>query len=243
MSGASSLPGVSSAVVDGLAAGLASIRSIETSIAPAGRSPRGEATVASVLSYCGKPFLRLENGAWVERHGWQDRRSIAYPAFERRVAACDVPDLELFPARYPGLETVTFHAGAESVWQQACLGLMASFARAGLVRDWSRHARLFTRLGRRAEHRGSDVGAMRVVVDGADRAGNRIRRTWDLTAGSNHGPQIPCVPAIAIARRLLAGELDERGAKACLGLADLDDFARETAGLDIDWKITEQALP
>lgn len=239
VSGASTLPGVSSAVVDALAAGMTSIRAIETSIAPAGRSRRGPATVAAVLSYCGKPFRTLEGGAWIERVGWHDTRSIRYPVFERRVAACDVPDLELFPARYPGLETVTFHAGAESAWQHAALGLMARLTRAGLVRDWSRHARLFASAARWSE-RGTDVGAMRVVVHGVDAERGALRRTWDLVARQNHGPFVPCVPALVIAKRLLAGALVERGAKPCLGFIDLGDFNREVAGLDIDCHVTEQ---
>ena len=33
----------------------------------------------------------------------------------RWLGSCDVPDLDLFPLRYPSLRTVAFHAGVASV--------------------------------------------------------------------------------------------------------------------------------
>ena len=45
------------------------------------------------------------------------------------MGSCDVPDLAVFPARYPGLRTVTFHAGFASD-----VGHLVVYALAGLVR-------------------------------------------------------------------------------------------------------------
>ena len=80
VSGASTLPGLSSAVIGSHRDRFRQIDSIEISIAPAQRTPRGLGTVAGVLSYCGQPFEALVDGQWRTRHGWQDLRRQKYPA-------------------------------------------------------------------------------------------------------------------------------------------------------------------
>lgn len=57
VTGASTLPALSSAVIDTLIGRFASLEEIQLSIAPAQRAPRGAATVKAVFSYVGKPFL------------------------------------------------------------------------------------------------------------------------------------------------------------------------------------------
>src|SRR5262245_64580121 len=56
ISGASTVPALSSAVVDALTRGWSRIDRIETCIAPAQTAPRGTATMAAVLGYCGEPI-------------------------------------------------------------------------------------------------------------------------------------------------------------------------------------------
>jgi uncharacterized protein YbjT (DUF2867 family) len=243
VTGASTLPGLSSAVVDLLRSRMTTIRSIETSIVPAGQTPPGPATIAAVLSYCGKPVRMLENGVWTARYGWQDVRRRRYPKFTRHVAVCDVPDLELFPGHYGVTGTVSFRAGPELLLEHLALRGMAWLTRLGLVSDWSRHAELFARLGRRFQRFGSATGGMQVCVTGADRDGEAIERRWDLVAASNHGPEIPCMPAIALTKKLIAGELAVRGAMPCIGLISLADFALEAQHLDINWTLTRLDEP
>ena len=101
---------VSSAVIGSHRDRFDQIESIEISIAPAQRSPRGLGTVAAVLSYCGRPFDALVDGRWQTLHGWQGLRRQQYAALGRRLSAvCDVPDLELLPRMVPGVRTVSFH--------------------------------------------------------------------------------------------------------------------------------------
>ncbi len=54
VSGASTVPALSSAVVDALSAGWQRVVSIDMCIAPAQTAPRGRATLEAVLSYCGE---------------------------------------------------------------------------------------------------------------------------------------------------------------------------------------------
>lgn len=238
VSGASTLPGLSSAVVSHIAAQLPDIAAIRTVIAPAHQTPRGRSTITAVLSYCGKPFRVRQDGQWRQVFGWQDLQPYVHPRLaSRRAAACDVPDLQLFPALYPGLQTATFHAAPEAWWEQRSLWIMAALARVGLVRDWSSMAGLFARVGRVLMPFGSDRGGMTVYLEGKDQSGRHAVIHWELLAGSNHGPEIPCTPALVLVRLLREGRLAMRGAIPCLSLFTLDDFDRELAGFDISWRL------
>lgn len=229
VSGASTLPAVSAAVVDALREVVGELASIEISIAPAQRIPRGAATLGGVLSYCGRPFVRLEQGVWRTVRGWQAIRTHAYRELGVRwMAACDVPDLELFPQRYPGVKTVTFDAALELWPLQWGMWLLAAVSRAGLVRDWSPHAGRLQRLAAVFDRWGSDVGGMHVILRGA-----RGTRVWELVARDGHGPEIPSIPAIILARKLASGRLEARGAMPCMGLFTLAEFEAAVAGLAI----------
>ncbi len=240
VAGASTLPAVSSAVVEQIGAGMAIVGRIETAILPANRTERGRSTIAAVFSYVGKPIRVYQNGEWTIKHGWIDLRKVEHPTCARRAGLCDVPDLELFPERYPTVQNVAFHAGLELGWQQWGMWLMAWLTRLGVVSNWSHHAGAFDRIGARLISLGSDVGGMQVRVFGRDGAGRRVRRTWNLTAGSNHGPEIPCIPARLVAMKLVNDELTKRGAMPCMDLMSLRDFASVAAEFDIEWNIDEQ---
>lgn len=113
VSGASSVPALSSAVVDALLPRFSALHVIEHSISPGNRAPRGDATMASILGYCGRPIRIWRDGRWQLAHGWMDGRRQVFPFGRRRVGMCEVPDLNLFPDRYAGVCTVMFRAGLE----------------------------------------------------------------------------------------------------------------------------------
>lgn len=237
VSGASTLPGLSSAVIDSMSGQFNVISGIEISIAPAHQTPRGPGTIAAVMSYCGKPFKVLEQGRWMTRYGWQDLRIQNYPALGKRLSgACDVPDLSLMPNYVKGCETVTFHAALEAWWEQMALWMMGWLARAGMVRNWGKLTPLFHRMSLPLKNLGSDKGGMHIRLSGLDSNNNPAQRVWYLTAENNHGPEIPCTPALVLARKLVRGQLSIRGAVPCLGLMTLSDFADEMTGFDISWE-------
>ena len=240
ISGASTLPGVSSAVVDEFRGRFERIDDIEISIAPAHQTPRGIGTVRAVLSYCGAPFNTWRDGQWHTVHGWQDLRMQRYPALGRRLSGtCDVPDLALFPDYVPGVGTVSFHAALEAPWEQLGLWFMAWVTRAGLVRDWTRFASSFSAMSERLIRLGSTSGGMRITLRGTAADGLQPVIHWDLIAEQNHGPEIPCTPAIIITRKMLRGELTEPGAHACLGLFTLAELSNELSSFDVRSTMTE----
>ena len=236
-SGASTLPALSSAVIDEHCEHFARLDAIDISIAPAQRTPRGVATLEAVLSYCGKPFDAWEQGRWRAVYGWQDMHRFRYPEIGARwLARCDVPDLQLFPARYSGVQRVRFDAGLELALAQGVFWLLAGVVRAGWIANAGRTARFMQTWGRHFDWMGGDSGGMHVGLCGADREGHPARIDWYLVARRGHGPEIPCIPAIVLARKLAAGNLKARGALPCMGLMTLAEFAAAVAHLDISWR-------
>jgi len=230
VSGASTVPALSSAVVDHLAAGWQDIRSIDICIAPAQGAPRGEATLAGVLAYCGAPIRVWQDGRWVERPGWADPTKVAFARMKpRRGALCDIPDLELFPARYAGVQSVMFRAALEVGLTQQAFAFLALLRRIGLLPAPQRLARLLHATGGLFDAFGSALGGMVVRVEGLDAHGATARRAWHIAADDNHGPEIPCMAAILLARRLARGDALPVGAHACAGLLALSEFEPEFA--------------
>jgi saccharopine dehydrogenase-like NADP-dependent oxidoreductase len=201
ISGASTLPALSSAVVDFLRPAFSRMDSIEICIAPGQKTPRGRATIEAILSYCGRPFPELNDGVWRRVHGWQGLRRWTHPERGVRWAArCDVPDLELFPAWLPTLRSVRFDASLELAISHIGLWVLAWLVRIGVIRHPEDFADTVLRFAKRLDRWGTDIGGMLVRVVGVGIDGQPLKPEWYLTARSGHGPEIPCIPAIVIAR-------------------------------------------
>lgn len=230
VAGASTVPALSSAVVDQLTAGWRSIRSIDTCIAPAQGAPRGQATLAGVLAYCGEPIQVWRDGMWTDEPGWAKPTMVQFARMKpRRGALCDIPDLELFPARYAGVQSVMFRAALEVGLAQHAFAFLASMRRVGLLPSPARLAPLLYSAGRVFDRLGTALGGMVVRVEGLDAQGAVARRAWHIAADDNHGPEIPCMAAILLARRLARGDALPVGAHACSGLLALSEFETEFA--------------
>ncbi|HEY6942090.1 saccharopine dehydrogenase family protein, partial [Dokdonella sp.] len=64
VSGTSSVPGLSGAVVAALAGRFGRLDTVVTAISPGNRTPRGLATTRAILGYIGRPYARLTRGRW-----------------------------------------------------------------------------------------------------------------------------------------------------------------------------------
>ncbi len=243
VSGASTLPALSSAVIDHLLPGFRQLETIHLAIAPGQRAPRGVATMAGVLSYAGQPFKWLQDSQWVDVWGWQALREIHFPGLGPRwAAACDVPDLALLPKRHPAVKSVAFRAALELRIQHLALWLFAALRRSGVRVPIEYWAGPLNRMAAMMDGFGSDRGGMLVELGGIGFDGQRKRIDWHLIAGNNHGPEIPCIAAILLARKLARKEIDERGARPCMGLLTLAEFEPEFRRWGITTKIEEIAV-
>ena len=228
VSGASTVPALSSAVADALTEGWQRIDSIDICIAPAQTAPRGEATMAAVLSYCGAPIQVWQAGRWQTRYGWAAPERVQFQRLRTRLGAlCDIPDLELFPQRYTGVQTMLFRAALELGLAQRGLAVLAALHRSGLLRRPQDLARLLNHSAGLLDRLGSALGGMVVRVQGLAADGAVARRAWHIAADDDHGPEIPCMAAILLARRLARGEALPLGAQACMGLLKLAEFGAE----------------
>lgn len=160
ISGASTLPALSSAVVDALATQLDQLRSIEMVVAPAQATPLGMATVRAVLSYCGKPFDCWIDGRWQAVTGWARPQGVHFARLAPRLASpCDVPDHSLLVQRYPQVATVRFQAALELPLLSRCLASMAWLRGHGVPLPMASLAGMLARAGRWFDRFGSDSGA------------------------------------------------------------------------------------
>jgi hypothetical protein len=233
ISGASSVPALSSAAADLLARGLVRVRRIDIGISPGNRTERGLSTVRSILGYCGKALPAVGGE---RRFGWSGSRRHLYPppVGSRLLSPCDVPDLQLLPARYAGTPTVSFGAGLELALLHRGMNAMAMLARLRVVNDWSAYAGVLKRVADAFKRLGSDAGAMHVTVCGDSADGTAHTRTWQLLATEGDGPFVPTLAAAALIRKLRGAEGPSLvGARPCVGLLSLQDFEREARGLHI----------
>lgn len=243
ITGASTVPALSSAVVDHLCAGWRRIDSIDICIAPAQTAPRGLATMQAVLGYCGRPIEVWAQGRWQTQHGWARPQRVAFHRMPPRLGAlCDIPDLALFPTHYRVAERVMFRAALEVPLSQRAFAALAWLSRRGLVGRPERLAGLLLRTARWFDPLGSALGGMVVRVTGADAEGHARRRAWHIAADHDHGPEIPCMAAILLARRLARGDAPlQPGARACVGLLPLDAFEPEFARWGMVTDLVEEA--
>lgn len=233
-SGASSLPALSSAVVDRYLGRFQRLESIRHGIGSGARAP-GLATMRGVFGYCGKPFLRLMKGNWETTYGWLDLQRYRFPApvGPRFLGSCDVPDLILFPRRYPGVQTVSFHAGFASVPGHLFVWAAALLARVGLLSSLSPLVIPLHAISQRLEPFVSDKGGMFVSLEGIGVDGQALKLDWHLVAAQNHGPHIPCGASIALAKKLARGGKLPHGAMPCMGLLTVEDYLAALQGFDV----------
>lgn len=233
-SGASSLPALSSAVVDRYAPRFKRLETIRHGIGSGAKAP-GLATMKGVFGYCGKPFNRLHKGQPEKTYGWLDLQRYNFPApvGRRLLGSCDVPDLTLFPQRYPDAHTVSFHAGFAGTLGHLAVWLGAQLVRHGVLPSLTPFARPLHNISQWVERFVSDKGAMFVTLEGIGYDDRPLSLTWHLLAASNHGPLIPCGAAIALTRKLATNQSLPHGAMPCMGLLSVEDYLKELAGFDV----------
>ncbi len=235
ISGASTVPAITTAIVDDLAPEPERIIEIDVGISPGHRAPRGLATVRSILSYCGKPLPGVCDGI---EFGWGGLTRHRYPPpiGSRWLSHVDTPERTLWRQRYPSLRKATIRAGLEIDLQHLALSAASRIVRTGVVASLEPRAAFAMRVADAFDAWGSDAGAMHVRVVTRDDAGRTSTRTGTLLAKAGDGPEIPATPAALIVKKLLRlpgyAPLTDLGARPCIGLlsrveifAELQPFA------------------
>lgn len=225
ISGASSIPALSHAVLDALAADWSRIDSIRIGIFPGNRAPRGRSVVEAILSYVGRPVRVFSAGEWRDVPGWAlQGRAGCGPAGKRWASVCDTPEQELLVRRYRPTRSAEFVAGLELPLLHLGLWLLSFPVRWGWIRSLRPSAGLLLWIAQQLRRFGSDRGAMIVEVEGTGAGGSLAFAKWTLDATTNLGPLVPIIPALALIRRLRDGWKPEPGAYPCSGILTLAEI-------------------
>jgi NAD(P)-dependent dehydrogenase (short-subunit alcohol dehydrogenase family) len=243
ISGASSLPALSAAVCDRLADGLDRVSAIDMALTASNRASGGASVTRAILSYVGRPLRLWRGQKWRRGFGWQEMGKVRFEVpgsapLRRRVALCDVPDLDLLPERYPGSPAVRFRAGTEIEMQNVALWLLSWAVRWKLARSLSGLTRLGVTAQRALGRVGGDRSAMRVDLSGW-RGERAVRRRWTVMAEKGDGPWIPALAAPLLAQKLNSGVAP--GARSAAGGLTLDDFEQAFASFAIGTDMEESS--
>ncbi len=225
ISGASSTPALSHAVIDNLTRDWRKIDAIKVAISPGNRAPRGLSVVKAILSYAGKPVRVFHRGQWTNVPGWGLTHLEKFPGLGGRLlSVCETPDQDLLVTRYQPTDSAEFYAGLELKFLHLSLAGLAWLVRLKTMRSLTPLAKPLLWLAKCFLPLGSDKGGMLVQVDGIDQQGNTIKSQWSLLAEAGNGPYVPTFAAMALVRKLRDRNLIVYGATACTGLLSLDDF-------------------
>jgi hypothetical protein len=233
LSGVSSFPVLTAAVVRKLAKGL-TVKTITGGIAPSPYAGVGLNVMRAVVGYAGHPLSLTRGGEITTAKGLSEslRTTIAppgaLPLYNIHFSLVDVPELQVIPPEYPTLDSIWMGAGPVPESLHRMLNLLAKLRGLKLMPILTPAAPLFYKilnLMTFGEHR----GGMFVRITGDSQNGENTR-TWNMLAEADDGPLVPSMAIEAVIRKRLNGEVPETGARPAtdaLTLADYDAlFAR-----------------
>ncbi|MDM3870744.1 saccharopine dehydrogenase NADP-binding domain-containing protein [Porticoccus sp. W117] len=237
ISGASSVPCLTSALVDHYQDEFSEMESLDYGITTAQKTTRGLATTAAILSYTGKPFTTRIEGREHSVYGWQGLKRKRFKKLGWRLLGnCNVPDLALFPKRYPSLKTISFYAGLELPFIHITLWVLSFLVRIGLIRNLKKSAGLLLKTSFLFDRLGSANSGFYMQLSGRGKNSNPKTIEFELTAKSGDGPYIPCMPAILLCSKLARGELNQTGAYPCVGFIGKGEYLVALKSMDISWE-------
>ncbi|MHC5226357.1 saccharopine dehydrogenase family protein [Ignatzschineria sp. LJL83] len=233
-SGASTVPGLSSAVVDHYLPQFSELDSIEASLSASEKVP-GISTLSAVLSYAGKPFTTWKNGKWQTIYGLQnlEHHQFLHLPKKRWISNCNVPDLAIFPEQYPSVKNISFKAGVGIGFVQFCSASIAFLRRYQLFPNPVKYAGIFYKISQKFERFGDGLSGMQILLKGKDQDHQPLTICWEIIGYNNEGPNIPCFASIILARKLANNQLSKRGAFSSVHLITLEEYLAELETLDI----------
>ena len=229
LSGLSTLPALSGALVRALAEPFSRVEHVVVALAPSAFADIGLSAIQAVTTYAGRPIALLRHGRPARDFGLTDARRMTIappgrlPLRSRIISLVEVPDLRLMPERTPGLTSIWTGAGtAPPLLHRAMIG-MAWLVRLGLLPSLAPFARLFWTVSK-AVRWGENRGGLLVSVSGRLQDGTAAERSFHLVAEGADGPLIPCLAAEVVIRTALAGQWPEPGARPAIDAIELADL-------------------
>ena len=235
LSGVSSFPVLTAAVVRRLSCDMTRLDAIRGGIAPSSYAGVGENVIRAIAGYAGQSVPLKREGRAAVGHPFteQMRFTIAPPGVlplrSTLFSLVDVPDLRALAELWPEAKSIWMGAGPVPETLHRALAALAWLVRLRLIPTLSPLAPLMhfaTNHLRWGEHR----GGMFVEVEGADDTGAPRKRSWHLLAEGDDGPFIPSMAVEALVRRVLDGRPPLPGARAATRDLELADYENLFAG-------------
>ncbi|MES2602442.1 MAG: saccharopine dehydrogenase NADP-binding domain-containing protein [Pseudomonadota bacterium] len=234
VTGASSTPALSHAVLGHLVAGWKRIDDVIVAISPGAKAPRGLSVIQAILSYVGQPMRVFNKGQWQQDFGWSGVRRLEIPGLGARwVSLCETPDLDQLPKNFPIHHSALFLAGLELAPMHLGLSVLSLLVRWKLMRSLLPFAKPLRVIAGLLAPFGSDRGGMLVQVSGRNEQDRPTISRWSLLAEKNAGPNVPAAAAAAMIRALHSGQETRTGAQACVGLLSCEAILDELVNLPI----------
>jgi hypothetical protein len=231
ISGASTVPCLSSAVIESFKDEFSEIGEMIFGISPGQKAERGPATTKGIMSYVGKPLKPYAGHP--NPYGWQDVYQQEYPELGKRwMANCDIPDLDLLPAHY-GIRSIRFSAGLELAPLHLGLWALSWLVRVGWALNLPAYSTTLLKAANWFDRFGSADGGMHVILRGKDVDGRSHERRWFIIAKDGYGPYIPTIPAVVLAKKLMCDVPVVKGALPCVALVGLGEYLAELSGYPI----------
>ncbi len=245
LSGVSSFPVLTAAVVRRLSRDMTRLDEVTGGIAPSPYAGVGPNVVRAIASYAGRPVRLVRDGHAAVGLGLVETRRFTIappgrlPLRPVLFSLVDVPDLQALPTLWPELKSVWMGAGPVPEILHRSLIVLARGVRLKLLPTLVPLAPLMhaaINMLRWGEHR----GGMFVAVEGADRDGRKVESSWHMIAEGDDGPLIPSMAAEAIIRGRLDGRRSAPGARAALRELELSDYEALFARRKIFCGVREQ---
>jgi len=234
ISGASSIPALSHAVIDDITHRWQQIDNLKVGIFPGNRTSRGLSVVEAILTYIGKPVRVFRNGEWQNVYGWSMTHQVKLPKIGKRWASvCDTPEQDLLVERYKPKNSAEFFAGMELTLLHLGLLLLSFPVRWRWISSLRPFAAFLLWLANLMVSFGSDKGGMEVRADGISALSKPISSRWILHAEANKGPYVPTLAALIMVRKFVKDGGFSSGARPCSGILKLSDFNDDFKRLNI----------
>ncbi len=238
LSGVSSFPVLTAAVLREIARDMPRIDEVTAGIAPSPYAGVGLNVIRAIAGYAGRKTKLKRNGRWTE--GYALTETMRYtvsppgrlPLHSTHFSLVDVPDLQLVPDLMPDIRTLWVGAGPVPEILHRMLNLLAWLVRWRVVPSLSPFAGLFYRainILRWGEHR----GGMFVCARGRNALGQPAEHSWHMLAEADDGPFIPSMAIEGIIRKLLDGDMPPPGARPATDALSLADYENLFASRDI----------
>lgn len=172
-------------------------------------------------------------------YGWHDLKFRKFWGLNNSpLGNCDIPDLEIFPARYPELKTIRFKAGLELTILHLGLWALSGMVRIGILPSLQGLAPYLLKISRVFDPFGKDDSGFYMTLAGTDEGGRQKEIIFDLVARHGDGLYIPSMPAILMAKKLASGQIQESGAYPCVGFITIEEYLEALREFEIQWKDT-----